>query len=222
MIKAIILDFDGVVVESQDIKTKAFRLLFENYPEKLQSIVAYHKQNMGISRYVKFRHIYKNMLKQNLSNKKEIELGKRFSQIVVEEVLNAPFVSGAIRFLNNNIAKYLFFIVSGTPEKELRGIVRKRRIGKFFKEIFGSPKQKANAIKDILRRYQFNKEEVVFIGDAGSDKNAAKEVGVNFIARINSENNRQFQKYKCKIRNLVQLSGVIKNINKETKKRRRI
>ncbi|GAF78578.1 unnamed protein product, partial [marine sediment metagenome] len=34
MIKAIIFDFDGVIVESSDIKTEAFRELFQDYPQK--------------------------------------------------------------------------------------------------------------------------------------------------------------------------------------------
>lgn len=35
MLKLIILDFDGVIVEPADIKTEAFRKLFSNYPSTL-------------------------------------------------------------------------------------------------------------------------------------------------------------------------------------------
>ena len=50
MIKAIIFDFDGVLVESAEIKTKAFEMLFSDYPDTIDDIVQYHKKNMGISR----------------------------------------------------------------------------------------------------------------------------------------------------------------------------
>ncbi|KFI34550.1 hypothetical protein HX99_01395 [Peptococcaceae bacterium SCADC1_2_3] len=47
MIKAIIFDFDGVIIESAEIKTRAFELLFAGYPDKVKEIIAYHKKNMG-------------------------------------------------------------------------------------------------------------------------------------------------------------------------------
>ncbi len=62
MIKAIIFDLDGVILESADIKTKAFLKLFEAFPKHVDVILDYHVKNMGISRYVKLRHIYNNML----------------------------------------------------------------------------------------------------------------------------------------------------------------
>lgn len=57
MIEVIILDFDGVVVESVDIKTEAFRELFQEY-ENVDDIVQYHLQNNAISRFIKFKYIY--------------------------------------------------------------------------------------------------------------------------------------------------------------------
>ena len=99
MIKAIIFDFDGVILESAEIKTRAFRKLFEpNYPDKVEAIVDYHCNNMGISRYLKFGYIFENILHLSLSKELEEELGQRFSEIVFEEILNAPFVPGAVSF----------------------------------------------------------------------------------------------------------------------------
>ena len=52
MIEAIIFDFDGVILESADIKTNAFRTLFEKEsPELINKIISYHFKNMGISRF---------------------------------------------------------------------------------------------------------------------------------------------------------------------------
>ena len=65
MIKAIAFDFDGVLVESSNIKTDAFRRLFSDYPDKVDELVEYHKKNMGISRYVKFQYFYEVLLKQS-------------------------------------------------------------------------------------------------------------------------------------------------------------
>ena len=55
MIKAIIFDFDGVICESVNVKTIAFKKLFADYPEHQDRIVEYHLVNGGISRYEKLR-----------------------------------------------------------------------------------------------------------------------------------------------------------------------
>lgn len=187
MIKAVIFDFDGVIIESADIKTSAFRKLFEqDYSDKVNLIVKYHLQNMGISRYVKFRHIYKNILGLPLPKGLEEELGRKFSQIALEEVLKAPFVPGAIEFLRSNYEKYALFVASGTPHDELCHIIKKRGLLKYFLEVRGSPPGKSEIILDILRRHVLSTNKVVFVGDAESDLLAAQQTGLHFIGRSNN------------------------------------
>ena len=94
MIKAVIFDFDGVILESADIKTEAFKELFSQHASKLKEIVDYHLLNGGISRYVKFRYIYEHILGIDLSKQKEAKLGERFSQIALEKVICTLFVRG--------------------------------------------------------------------------------------------------------------------------------
>ena len=51
MISIIILDFDGVILESVSVKTEAFRTLFSFAPEYVEEIVQFHKDNGGMSRF---------------------------------------------------------------------------------------------------------------------------------------------------------------------------
>ena len=184
MIKAIIFDFDGVILESADIKTEAFRELFSGEGEKVEEIVDYHVMNGGISRYVKFRHIYENILKTELSQERELELGELFSEIALRRVLKAPFVAGVKEFLAAHKDRYAFFIVSGTPEEELYRIMHAREIEDYFAEIHGSPGEKIDIINDILDKSGLEVEEAVYVGDAESDRIAAERVGMAFIQRI--------------------------------------
>lgn len=183
MIKAIIFDFDGVILESAEIKTDAFRELFSEHASKIEEIVGYHLLNGGISRYVKFRYIYERILGIGLSKQKERELGERFSQIALQKILDAPFVAGAKEFLDEKRGKYQFFIASGTPDAELLDIIRIRQLGGYFQEAHGSPMKKIDIINAIIKNYRFAKEEVVYVGDAQSDLIAAEEAKIVYIER---------------------------------------
>ena len=212
MINTIIFDFDGVILESAEIKTIAFRELFkDDYPEEVDHIVNYHIDNMGISRYVKFRHIFNNIILQPLTVKQEEELGQRFSAIVFEEVLKAPIVSGLLEFLEAYYRTFNLFIASGTPEDELHTIVKHRGLGKYFQGVFGTHKTKAEIIFDIMNTYYLYSSDIVFVGDANSDKQAAEETGVHFIARIHSGGN-ELDSCQHKIRNFFAFSEILKQL----------
>ena len=49
---ALLFDFDGVILESADIKTDAFRELFADQPAHVEEIVALHQRYGGVSRHV--------------------------------------------------------------------------------------------------------------------------------------------------------------------------
>ena len=214
MVKAIIFDFDGVIVESADIKTEAFGELFSAYPGKLNEILQYHSINAGISRYVKFRYIYKRILKSKLSKAKEIELGKRFSRIVLEKIIKAPFVAGAREFLDRHRNHYRFFIASGTPEKELRNIVSLRGLESSFEGVYGSPKKKSDIINEISRKWGFGKSNVVYVGDAESDRVAARDAKIIFIERrVNFDANEKNRPWV--IKDLTGLERILLKISRK-------
>jgi len=211
MIKAIILDLDGVIIESAEIKTDAFRTLFADYPDKLPEIIAYHQKNAGISRYKKFRYIYEKMLGQALSEKKEKELGDRFSQIVLGQILKAPLVIGVEDFLKSNYRRYLLFVASGTPEEEIGHILSQRGLDIYFQGTYGTPQSKSEITRRILAEHQLSSREVAFIGDAESDRIAAAEAGIIFVARINTSD-KALVNCTWKIRDFMDLEGVIDRI----------
>jgi len=184
MLKAIIFDFDGVICESSEIKTEAFRRLFSQYPRHRKEIIAYHERNGGISRFVKFKVIYRDILKKKLTAEQTRYLGKKFAQYSLQAVLKAGYVKGAIPFFKKYHKELFLFIVSGTPQAEMRLIAKNRQLTKFFKGVFGSPRTKKELIAQILRQNKLKKEEVIFVGDSINDYEGAKEIGVAFIGRL--------------------------------------
>jgi HAD superfamily hydrolase (TIGR01549 family) len=184
MIRAIAFDFDGVLVESVDVKTRAYAYLFKEYGQDVVSkVVDYHIKNGGVSRFVKLRTIYDKILKESLSENKFDSLSEQFSSIVVDAVVAAPWVEGAQEFLQKNKNRYLYFIVSGTPQEELELIVQRRQMGQYFCAVLGSPKNKVDLFHEFLPRLNLTPKETVFVGDAETDWNAAKTIGLAFLWR---------------------------------------
>lgn len=208
MLKAIVFDFDGVILESAEIKTEAFRALFSGYPEKVDEIVAYHRQHVGISRSKKIQHFYNNILKVGITESVLENLSQQFSQLVFDKVLQAKAVPGVIDFLERR--SYLFFIASGTPEEELKEIVFQRGFNKFFRGIYGSPESKSSIVKKIMDDYCIEHTEIAYIGDAISDYEAARETGVLFVGRLNSESKELFQSYPYTINDFVRFDEKLK------------
>jgi HAD superfamily hydrolase (TIGR01549 family) len=186
-IKAVIFDFDGVILESANIKTDAFLEIFADYPEYRNEILQYHMENTGISRYRKFEWIYQELLKKPFNETEKNNLGNKFSEIVLKKVLSCPFVPGAVETLKSLKGQKLSFIASGTPHEELEFIVKQRKISEFFDGIWGSPPEKTEIIHNILDKYDLRREEVMFVGDGLSDYKAASAAGICFIARETPE-----------------------------------
>lgn len=192
MISLIILDFDGVILESVSVKTEAFRRLFEFVPNYVDTIVQFHLDNGGMSRFDKFHYIYDNILNEDLTPSKFDDLSEKFSTIVFKEVIKTPFVPGAWEFLERYHYKIPLYVVSATPENELRQIIQRRGMAHYFKEVFGAPQKKSKCIKEILNLTGISPYSVIFIGDAKNDLEAARTAGVRFIGRVKKEDENRF------------------------------
>ncbi len=214
MIKAIVFDFDGVLLESPHVKTEAFRKLFSRWPDKADEGVAFHLKNMGISRYIKFKHFYEKIIRERYSEEIGLKLGSEFSDIVLDKIKIAPFVKGAEPFLNNFHSKYRFYIASGTPDEELCEIASHKGINKYFDGIFGSSLTKAEIINNILGAESLKNNMVIFVGDAASDKEAAEDTGVHFVLRVTEENRDLRSKCSYKVSDLTELEERVKEIEK--------
>ena len=204
-LKAIIFDFDGVLAESMPIKADAFAFLFKRYPEHIDKIIKLHMDNGGMTRYRKFRIIYKDYLKKEYNDSIENKLDRQFSMFVKQAVIECPEVKGAVQFLREYYNKISLFVASGTPQKELVSVVKKRGLYKYFKAIYGSPLDKVSTVKKIMTEYRFKSGEVVLVGDAINDYHAARKSQVNFIARIEKNKKNSF-------RGLTGVSGLIHDI----------
>lgn len=215
MVRAVFLDFDGVIAESVDIKTVAFQKLFEDEgPDVMAQVRDYHLSHGGVSRFDKFRYFYAGILKRPLSEEIFQDLCNRFSRLVIDEVVNSPYVPGAREFIEEYAQRCALFVTSATPQGEIEEIMQRRKLDHFFKKIYGAPFSKSDAVKEVLESEKISPREAVYIGDAFSDYEAAECNGVPFIARIsNKEAEAVFHDISCaKVSDLTCVREIVKTL----------
>ena len=179
---AYFFDFDGVLADSVEVKTRAFARIFEPYGPKVQTrVVEHHRRHSGVTRAEKFRHYYREFLQHPLDEKELAELCQRFARLVVDEVVGAPEIPGAEAFLRALWNKAPLFVVSAAPEGELREIIERRGWSRYFRAVTGAPRSKKENLAALLEINRLPAERCLFFGDAETDYRAARACGVKFF-----------------------------------------
>ena len=182
MIKNIIFDFDGVILDSVPVKTEAFRKLFSEYNKELvDRFVEYHLKNGGVSRYDKIRYFFNSLLKKSISNEEIVSLANKYSLLTKEKLSDPKYlIYDTLRFIEKNYKRYNMHIASGADEGDLKYICQKLEINNYFKTIEGSPRKKDNIIRGILNRHNYRVDETILIGDSINDFEAARANNIRF------------------------------------------
>ena len=196
--KLIIWDFDGVIKDSVSAKALAFEKLFSSYGKKIaKKVKEHHLKNEGISRFKKIP-IYLSWINEDLSKKNINKFCNNYKKIVFTKVILSPWVPGVKKFLKKNPYKQIFALVSATPDKEIKEIISKLKINKYFKIAKGSPTEKSKLIKIILKKYNIKSDEAIMIGDTKNDYIAAKINNIEFIFKKSKFNMNIIKKYNKK------------------------
>jgi len=194
MIKNIIFDFDGVILDSIPVKVEAFKTLFEEFPaDKVDELIKYHLLNGGKSRYLKIRYFYEELLNKNITDEKVNQIAQLYSELTKLELSKEKYIiQDTFEFIKENYQNYKMHIASGADEKDLKFICDSLGLTKYFLSINGSPIVKTKIVKDILMKKQYKKEETILIGDSVNDYEAANVNNIEFYAYNNEslkENN---------------------------------
>lgn len=186
--KVILWDFDGVLMDSNSVRDMGFETVLANYPKKqVEVLMQYHKANGGLSRYVKFRYFFEEILKKPVTEEMIETMAKAFSDIMRKYLTNTDLlIKDSMNFVRHNHEKFLMHIVSGSDQQELRYFCQELGISIYFLSINGSPTPKKQLVLNILTNYKYNKTEVVLIGDSINDYDAAIENNISFAAYNNS------------------------------------
>ncbi len=180
--KTLIFDCDGVLLNSNKVKTEAFYKAALPYGEQQATLLKeYHVAHGGISRYKKFEFFLDQIVK--VANNREEQLKQlldNYAQETWKGLLSCEIVGGLER-LRKHFSDSRWLVVSGGDQKELRRLFSQRDIKHFFDGgIFGSPDTK----DEILER-EHNAGNIehpaVFMGDSSYDHRAAEVAGLDFV-----------------------------------------
>jgi phosphoglycolate phosphatase-like HAD superfamily hydrolase len=174
-----------VILQSAELKTRAFADVYEGEdPRKLADIIAYVDAHGGVSRHAKFAHIERAIFQRSGAPDAVARLAAKFRARVFDAVLACDLVPGAQALLERSAPALDLHVISGTPHDELIEIVERRGLRRHFASVRGAPPGKREAFARVLAERGYTPGEVLAVGDALTEFEAATDLGLPFLAIV--------------------------------------
>lgn len=184
----LVFDCDGVVLDSNRLKTEAFRAAALPWgAAAAQALVVHHTAHGGVSRFAKFRHFLDHILPAHAPGAvpgrdgPDLEaLLDAYAQAVRDGLMTCAVAEGLER-LRAATPDARWMIVSGGAETELRAVFAARGLDGYFDGgIFGSPDSKDEILARELASGNI-RQPALFLGDSRYDHQAARAAGLDFV-----------------------------------------
>ncbi len=179
--KSLVFDCDGVVLDSNKVRARAFYNSALPYGKQhAKALEAYHILHGGVSRYVKFEVLLRDMVGVPVTEEAMKTLLHNFTTEATIGLLQCELAAG-LKELREATPDANWILVSGADENELRDVFARRGIAEWFDGgIFGSPLNK----DQILARELANgnlRHPGVFFGDSRYDVEASRRAGLDSV-----------------------------------------
>lgn len=188
-IQVIFWDFDGVLMNSNQIRDLGFEEVLEEFPRaQVDRLLDFHRKNGGLSRYVKFRHFFERIRDEEINDDELNEWAGKFSAIMMRLLTDSSLlIDETLNFVRREYGSYQMHIVSGSDQTELREICRHLQIDKYFATINGSPTPKTILVEQLIKSHGYSPDHCILIGDSINDFEAANDNDVLFCGYGNDE-----------------------------------
>jgi phosphoglycolate phosphatase-like HAD superfamily hydrolase len=188
-IKNILWDFDGVILDSMSVRDWGFREIFKNNKkEDVDQLIRYHRQNGGLSRYVKIRYFHEDILQIPINDSEVLAYANSFSDLMRTRLIDkSNLIQETVNFIRLNSENYNFHIVSGSDQEELRFICSRLNLSNYFLSIHGSPTPKNELVKNLISNHNYIFTDTILIGDSVNDYEAARKNDLSFYGYNNLE-----------------------------------
>ena len=183
MLKLLILDFDGTIIDSNYIKEIAInefaKIEYGSYIKKSNL-----KNSRITTRYEQLSHVKGSYLK--------IEERRKLDQFVNNKVLKANIDKNLYLLVRLcKLKKIKIALVSNTPHESLLFLIKKLNMNSLFDGIYGKKdnSNKACLFFSILKLLSIKPQEALSIGDDFFDYLASRECNIPFIGIQNESLN---------------------------------
>ena len=177
----LIFDCDGVVLNSNGLKTRAFYETVVDFGrDAAEELVEYHKANGGVSRFKKFAYFLTDIAAGSEDLPSLDELVNTYVDMVRQGLVESQ-VEPHLQTIKHACPDSRWLIVSGGAEDELRWVFQEKGLDELFDGgIFGSPDSKEEILAREIDCGNIA-EPALFIGDSKYDYLAAKKYDIDFV-----------------------------------------
>ena len=181
--KSMVFDCDGVILDSNIVKTEAYFRTAKNLgatDAQAQALTDYHVKLGGISRYHKFDWYLREVLNQPVTESAVQTLLEEFSRELAVGLMECAVADG-LQALRKATPQSKWMILSGGDQQEIRDLFAKRDLTKHFDGgLFGSPDNKDVVLVREIANGNLQLP-ALFVGDSKYDFEASSLAGLDFV-----------------------------------------
>ena len=222
MIRCIVFDFDGTLVDSNAIKRETFFAVAHPWDSSDEVVTEVFERWPAADRYEKTYKIAEGLNSRNLSPKGSsvekwaLQLANEYTTQCESAIASCQEMPGATQILKELSGKgLLLFVNSATPVRPLRKILALRNWTHFFQWVYGAEGSKADNLKHIASRAGAKPNEVVHVGDQYDDLQATEQFGCHFVAMADCDNRPVAKSSSLVVQKLSELPGLLTKLNQE-------
>lgn len=198
MIKLIIFDYDGVIMDSFPAVYEVYKIICRRLGKKCPESLDEFRKVYGHSS----TECYKNL---GFSEEEKIKGNIIFKEEISKKEIGAfEGITGVLKELHKN---YKLIIVSSTYEEEVKQRLRKVGLFDYFDLVIGKEShigrfEKTEAIKKVLKEFGIKEDEALLVGDRNVDFIEGTKAGLKNILLVDygwGYNLKEMPEYKQRV-----------------------
>ncbi len=182
MIKLIIFDYDGVIVDSFSTIYEIYKIICKKLNKRYPKDIEAFRNIYGRT----FLDLYENLKINTQEEKEKAEI------IYREELLQKEpkIFEGMAEIIKTLYKKYRLIVVSSNYKEEVEQKLKKFGILPYFSTIIGkidnapTNLRKSDELVKIIKKFNLTNKEVIMIGDRVIDYTEAKKIGLDNIILV--------------------------------------